>query len=94
MTIAVEPAGRRLERVREVLGINPALPPFNKRLNRRINSLVPWWPRGGRWVVTVEADDGRRARVTTPSHHAAMELARDTWHDVRRRGAVALADLR
>ncbi len=93
VTIAVEPAVRRLVRAREMLGLRAFALPFNRQVNDRLMSFLQTTPLRRRWAVAIETDTGLTARIRTSTREEAVSLARATWHDVRRRGVTAVADL-
>lgn len=89
VTIAVEPGGARLERNRERLGAGVPVPRWVLWLRPHV--LGPYAARRT-WVVDVEADSGRRARLRRPERHEAVYLAKTLWHEVNEGGLPALEE--
>ncbi|WP_460849469.1 hypothetical protein [Nocardioides ultimimeridianus] len=92
MTLRVEPAVDRWRRGLKMTAVpNPLVPAAIVRAEQGFFAgLAQRYVFGGKWVVDVEADSGRRLRIEEATREFAVATAKRIHAGVRERGVAFL----
>lgn len=92
VSLRVEPAVDRWRRaLKMTMAPNPRLPAAVVRAEQGfVAGLLQRYAFGGRWIVDVEADSGRRLRIGKPTRDDAIATAKRIHAGVGQRGVAFL----